>query len=190
MTSIAARFLDMLDPTAASKAAAVTGQQEPTADQLAADSAARAETFGSGDADGPDLEPVYEPERPVIADELAELVRVVRSTLLGSPPPDRLTVYRINSPAATAGIATQLVPPSEGRKRRILIECLTGTVYLSGERRDTGSATTGDVTGFALDDGTNFQGEEKIELFTTGAVYVTSTAAYDLRVLIEHYPEG
>lgn len=185
MTSLAARLLDALDPTATSKAAAVTGQQEPTAAQLAEDSAERAELFGSGDADGPDLDPIYEPERPVIADTLDALTRAVRSTLLGSPPPDRVNVYRISTPAAAAGIAAQILPPSEGRRRRVLIEVVTGTIYLAGERRDIGSATTGDVTGYPL-----AAADVALELTTTGALYATSTDAYDVRVLIEQYPEG
>lgn len=185
MNSLAARFLDALDPTATAKAAAVTGQQEPTADQLADDSADRADLFGSGDADGPDIEPVWETERPLLADAIAELTRTVRSKLLGSPPPHRVTVYRINAPAASAGLATQLVPPSEGHRRRVLIEVVTGTVYLAGERRDTGSATTGDLTGYPA-----AAADAALELTTTGALYCSSDGAYDVRVLIEHYPES
>lgn len=190
MTSIAARIMDALDPTATSKAAAITGQQEPTAEQLAEDSAARAALFGEGDADGPNVSPVFEVERPLLADAIAELTRTVRSTLLGSPPPNRVTVYRINPAAAVAGIAVQLVPPAEGRQRRVLVQCVTGTVYLAPERRDTGNATTGDLTGFVLDDGTTFAGlAQSVELFTTGALYASSDGAYDVRVLIEHYPD-
>ncbi len=58
MPSLAARLLDAIDPTAASKAAAITGQQAPTVDQLAADSAASAKLFGSGDAASPAVEPI------------------------------------------------------------------------------------------------------------------------------------
>lgn len=191
MTSIAARILDALDPTAASKAAAITGQQSPTPDQLAEDSAERADMFGpAGDADGPDIEPEWQGERPLLADTLDALVRTLRSTLLGSPPPNRVTVYRVNPAAEVAGIAVQLVPPAEGRRRRILLQCVTGTCYVADDRRDTGVPTTGDLSGFVLDDGVTLPQSQVIELTTSGALYSTGDDAYDVRVLIEHYPDA
>lgn len=192
MTNPLARLIDALDPTATAKAAAITGQQAPTTGQLADDSAKVAAMFGpDGNADGPDLDPVYEPERPLVTEVADAVTRAVRSTLLGSPAPNRVTVYRINPAADVAGISVQLVPPSEGRRRRVLLQCVAGTCYISPDRRDTGSPTVGDVTGFPLDDGVTLVGAGgPVELMTTGELYASSDDAYDVRVLIEHYPEG
>ncbi len=189
MTSIAARILDALDPTAAAKAAAITGQQSPTATQLAEDSAEVAELFGSGDAEGTPTPPVWEAERPVILDAIETLTRSVRSILVGSPAPSTVTVYRVNPAAAVAGISVQLVPPSAGIPRRVRIQCLTGACYISPDRRDTGSATAGDTTGFAIDSATAPGRSQGIELVTTGALFASSDGAYDVRVLIEHFTE-
>lgn len=168
MSSLAARLLDALDPTAASKAAAVTGQQEPTADQLAADSADRAEQFGSGDADGPALEPVWEGERPLLADTIAELTRTLRSTLLTPPAPDSAVCgqHVIGSVKSV-----QVLPPSGGRLRMATVRN-TGpdVVYVSPDPRV-------DTSGFVLAAGADIEVDSASPVYAVCATGDASTVS-------------
>ncbi len=178
MSSLAARILDAIDPTAASKAAAVLGQQAPTVDQLAADSAASAKLFGSGDADSPAVEPIYEPARPVIADvtdpqsflpKLAELLR--------PPAPDSSVAAQH---AVGASNAVQVLPPS-GRRRRLATVRNTGsaTVYVSPDRR-------GDTSGFVLVAGQDIEVDSASPVWAICATGDTSTVCS----WADYFPEG
>lgn len=180
--SVAARFLDAIDPTAAAKAAAITGQQSPTPEQLAEDSAASAEMFGGGDAEGPQQPPVYEAERPVVDDVLVELVKVVRSSLLGVPVPNGSTTFAVNGPAATCGRPVQIVPAAGGRARRVLIRCGAVPVELFTDSREGIDAVTPASGGYTL------PATGVHETATQGPIYASAAAAWAVSVWVDNYP--
>lgn len=136
--------------------------------------------------DGPDVQPIYGAPRPLIDEtHVAAIAAAVRSVLLDPPAPAALSAYRVARSAADCGISVQAVPPSVGRRRKVRIVAVSGAAYLAGERRDSGSATTGDTTGFVL---AASSGElSALETETSAPIYASGTGAYDLAVLIETY---
>lgn len=162
-------FLATLGGRAPDSGVAAMGiAQSPTDDELAEDSAERAEHAG----DGPDIEPVYEPARPVTDEtHLTLITEVVRSLLLGVPVPAASVALATTLVAATP---VQVVPASGDRARTITL-ATSGDVYISPDRRQ-------DETGFLLTSG------NPLTTSTQGPVYAYSAAGTPtVSAWVDHY---
>lgn len=154
---------------------AMGAAQAPTDDELAEDSADSAELFGGGDADGPDVEPTYEPARPLIDEtHAAALIAAVRSVLLGVPVPAGSVSIR-NTVATTP---VMVAPPSGGRARSCrIVNAGAATAYLSTDRpNDT-------TQGYPLAAGAD------LDTATQGAVWAVCASgdSTTVGVWIDHY---
>lgn len=189
MTNPLARILDALDPGAPAKAAAITGQNAPTVDQLAADSAASAALFGGGDADDPpppNTVPVYEPERPVVDDIEVGIVRGLRSYLLGVPVPAASASFTARPDPNGFGVPVQVVPASGGKPRRVTIRNVSGfsvAVQLYTERSGSNGTATPPDGGYRLPDGA------ELVTNTQGPIFAASGFDWTLTAWVDTYPE-